>query len=793
MLPLLHNAGQNSVVASTTPAITNSLRVRASASAYANKVFGSPTDGKKWTLSCWLKRGKLGSSQTLLGVGTAGTNYAIIELNTWAGTVDSLGYRSVVSSSVVGDYNSTSRVIRDPAAHYHLVVTYDSTAGAGSRITFKLNNEAVAMTVSTEITLNAVSYLGTNALDHYIGADKIGGAFADYFDGVLSQVCFVDGQALTPSSFAATDSNNNWKPLTAAQIRSNVGTWGNNGFMLLFNDATSTTTLGYDRQVSDTDTSKNNWTLTNISVTAGVTYDALIDSPCNGAAQTGSTPPVGNYCVLNPLSKLGTAQATLSNANMKATTASGWAVGSIPIPKTGKWWCEANLTNFTFPTYGVVKSTIAGPGSNTGVYGAYANGGNGLAFYDTSNAAADGREATAANDYGLIAIDATNNKVWIGRNRTGTVTWMGNGSPSAGTNPSFSGSGGGGVYSTAFDINAAEWFFGFACQNDVWEPNFGQQPFTTSDSSLTGFQALCAANLTTAVANPSLGFKTTLATGANIDANVATARSGWPAYLDIKKVRNTTGSWLWQFSHDSTKEYAVAASSLTYQAISSLSGANNYVGYSIRIDATYGTAAGSVSHTSGADTTVTHGVGVSARQLIMLFPRAGGTSVKVYHPDLTSGKLLDLCTTAAETTLATIKTVTSTSFKIDTGTATGTYDYLVISELDGFFKLFKRTGNGSSDGVTDFFGLRPAFECFKRMDAAGDHWNGFDSSRAGYNATNYLFYLNTNGVEDTTAGRSDLLSSGTKMRDTNSGTNGAGAIYAGFAWAEAPFTTANAR
>ena len=40
--------------------LTRSLRFRASASAYLNRTFGSGNT-QKWTWSCWIKRGALGS------------------------------------------------------------------------------------------------------------------------------------------------------------------------------------------------------------------------------------------------------------------------------------------------------------------------------------------------------------------------------------------------------------------------------------------------------------------------------------------------------------------------------------------------------------------------------------------------------------------------------------------------------------------------------------------------------------------------------------------------------------
>jgi hypothetical protein len=46
--------------------IDDSLRFRSSASAYLNRTFSTPADNKKWTFSFWVKRGTLGTVQTIL-------------------------------------------------------------------------------------------------------------------------------------------------------------------------------------------------------------------------------------------------------------------------------------------------------------------------------------------------------------------------------------------------------------------------------------------------------------------------------------------------------------------------------------------------------------------------------------------------------------------------------------------------------------------------------------------------------------------------------------------------------
>jgi hypothetical protein len=115
-------------------------------------------------------------------------------------------------------------------------------------------------------------------------------------DGYLADIHFIDGQALTPTSFGAFDATTGvWNPIAYS------GSYGTNGFHLPFSDnsAATATTLG-----KDTSGNGNNWTPNNLSVTAGAGNDSLVDSPTNGTASSGGDAGgtvVGNYATLNPL------------------------------------------------------------------------------------------------------------------------------------------------------------------------------------------------------------------------------------------------------------------------------------------------------------------------------------------------------------------------------------------------------------------------------------------------------------------------------------------------------------
>ena len=121
-----------------------------------------------------------------------------------------------------------------------------------------------------------------------------------------------------------------------------TGTYGTNGFYPNFKDNTSTTTIGYDYSGN-----ANNWTANNISLTAGATYDSMLDvpTPWVGYSTTTDTNAVtrGNYGTWNPISNTASANVTFSNANLQVSIVSssgGRGITATQEMRSGKWYAE---------------------------------------------------------------------------------------------------------------------------------------------------------------------------------------------------------------------------------------------------------------------------------------------------------------------------------------------------------------------------------------------------------------------------------------------------------------------
>jgi hypothetical protein len=321
-----------------TQQIGSSLRFNSADTAYLSRTLGS-SNRRTFTFSAWVKRSVLtgADSQTLFGC-----------INTSGGVNQQFGIQLQANETLVAfHYNSvdgtyfpcaTSAVYRDPSSWYHIVVAIDTTQATNT-------NRCKIYVNGSEQTLNSPSY-PTQNLDLFVNSGLSTGIGAQvgtgtsnlrYLGGYMAEVYFIDGQALTPSSFGRTSTTTGvWEPLAY------TGTYGTNGFYLNFSDnsGTTSTTLGKDSSGNG-----NNWTPNNFSVTAGAGNDSLVDSPTSYGTDTGVGGEVrGNYCTLNPLSISGTATIRNGNLDIAYTGADGayGAIGTVGV-SSGKWYFETTL------------------------------------------------------------------------------------------------------------------------------------------------------------------------------------------------------------------------------------------------------------------------------------------------------------------------------------------------------------------------------------------------------------------------------------------------------------------
>ena len=209
--------------------IENSLRFNSADSAYLENAdySGSPTSGTDCTFSFWVKRSKLSSTQCLFfGGDSSGSTWEVIRF-------ESDDQFRVGQASSAYDL-ITTQVFRDVASWYHFVVAFDTDNGtAGDRIKIYVNGSRVTdFSLQTNPSSGYVTNFNTGGSGEVIDIGFQGGG-SNYCDLYLAEINFIDGQALTPTSFGEFSSTTGqWVPIDTSEL-----TFGNNGYHLEFKDS----------------------------------------------------------------------------------------------------------------------------------------------------------------------------------------------------------------------------------------------------------------------------------------------------------------------------------------------------------------------------------------------------------------------------------------------------------------------------------------------------------------------------------------------------------------------------
>ena len=375
------------------------------ANSYLSFTQAAGTSRRKFTYSVWMKRSSIDTS------GSYNSGF----FNCWSDANNRLAayfydnklYLYGLSGGSANISVRTNRLFRDTSAWYHIVIAVDTTQGtAADRIKFYVNG--VQETSLDQTTYPAQDHdlpsVGVNAKAIEVGRVNFGDQSTYYYmDGYLSHVAFVDGTALTPTSFGETDSTSGiWKFKSPSGV-----TWGTNGFHLKFENSGA---LG-------TDSSGNTNTFT-----------------VNGNLKQALDTPSNVYCTLNPL-EYSPNPASLENGNTtynKQSTGSGHnatTTATLGVME-GKWYYEFKPTNTTAFVTGIVRTNHVLPDAE----GYFGNDAGGYGVTRTGRMVAGSESSVTglsigANDIVGLAFDLDNGKFYVHVNGT----YMLSGDPTSGS------------------------------------------------------------------------------------------------------------------------------------------------------------------------------------------------------------------------------------------------------------------------------------------------------------------------------------------------------------------------
>ena len=715
-----------------------------------------------FTISMWIKIGRLYTTYRRLF-----SSYA-------DGLVLNNDHRLRYSDEGDGSFYSTAK-FRDPSAWYHIVMAVNT-----SGTTVYVNN-VTHITSSSKFSLSTSS----NAIKHFWHA---GDPSEFTFDGYGADVALIDGQALTPSSFAETDAlTGQWIPKDLSSL-----TFGSNGHWLKFTDSTN---IGKDFSGNS-----NDFTTANFSVSAGAGNDSLEDTPTN------------NFCTLNPLDKMGT--VTVSEGNLKVVINGDNAslvTGSFGV-SSGKWYYEAVVDTAGAGFVGWIRPDVSSytsyPYQQSGSLIYHING---SLYKDGAGGQSYGVSYTNGDIIGC-AINLDDNQVTFYKNNSsqGTV------SITAGT------------YNPNATTGGSSATFTF---------NFGQRAFSYTPP--TGYKKICSANLPDpTIKLPAQHFNTLLYTGNDSNDRDITGVGFQPDFTWIKNRSQAD----WHMLQDSVRGANKVLYSNTgdgeepdnsnghvnsfladgFNVDAGASGnvnenGENYVAWnwkgggsassnsdgsltsSVSANTTAGFSIGTYTGQSSGSATVGHGLGV-APDVVITKSRTSSSNWYIYHKSIGQDGWIILDSNGAATTGNSAvwnPAPTSSVFTYGSGLVNqGDIVFYAFSEVAGYSKFGSYTGNGSSDGTFVYTEFRPALIISKKSSGT-DSWQLWDNKRDPDNLMHHRLFGNESSVETTSVNSAssqlDFYSNGFKWRGSSNDTNGNGDTYIYLAFAESPFKYSRAR
>jgi|TARA_B100000085_G_C18531981_1_gene508393 hypothetical protein len=374
----------------------------------------STSTPKKLTCSFWVKRTNLGSTQRIFSQSNDSNDRMYWRFE--AGSpVDRFTAWNEAGGSVFSSI-TTNNQFRDCNGWYHIVLRWDTTQSTSTdRLRMYVNGTNIddlggyASYTAPAQDATFGSFSSTSCkfdIGYYRGANN------EHFDGYLSHIHLCDGYSYAPTEFGSTDSTTgSWSINPSPNV-----SYGTNGFWL-FKD---------DNALTDASAGSNNFT----SVGGNLTLSQ--DNPSNV------------FCIPNRNHRENT-NLTFSGAGQRLECASGvnWLgnAGTIGVKK-GKWYWEVkNIGGGNFGA-GVGKealgtSTYYFRSANnwlydqTTNYGFYRNGGN--PYKGNSGTTPAYGSDIAHNDILMVAFDADNGKIYLGKNGT----WFDSGNPATNTNPAY--------------------------------------------------------------------------------------------------------------------------------------------------------------------------------------------------------------------------------------------------------------------------------------------------------------------------------------------------------------------
>jgi len=724
---------------------------------------------KTYTISLWFKLGKTPSADGAAFWSTSPSNDSGYGGN--PSPYNMQFFQFVSGALEIQDYNvsgnhyvfrkRTNRTFKDSSKFYHLLMAVDTTQStAADRVKLYIDGEQITSFNDINSSYGYPDEDEDTSANQNTYYDVINIGYDTHWDGYIAEFNFVDGSALTPSTFGLTDtSTGRWIPKTLTGI-----TYGTNGYRLTFANSAGQT-IG-----DDTSGNTNDFTVTNLAAS-----DISTDSPTQ------------NHMTFDPLrsSDWTFTEGNLQCAGTPSSGAGRHSLSNMIMPKSGKYYFEMTVdVNNDSPRYfGLAKadaSVTEGTAANVlPRVLVIRNGGtsDGHFISDGSTASANGF-ATTNGTVINFALDADNEKLYVGKDGSYYDFEGGSGNPTNGTGATFSN-----IYKS-IDWRAINMSFstgsGGTSHKVTW--NFGGKTF--AHTAPTDFVALQQDNLpetgkgvpdfvwiknrteayTNMLFNSSRGVNKRLRS--DTTSSELTYRNMLNKFLkggcqvgeedSVNKGTNSFVSWNWVANGGTTSANTDGSGATLASTIQ----ANQTAGFSIVEYTGNATAGAKVAH------------GLSAAPKWLLVKRLDDTgNWYYYHASAGATKYQGGTNAAFASSSATWNNTAPTSsvFSLgsgDTNTNSANFIAFCWNEVRGYSKFGSYLGNANADGPFVYTGFKPAYVLFKADNTAYHHIA--DKTRQPFNPNFKVLYASlANAEANNSSADLDFLSNGFKIRQGN--------------------------
>ena len=456
--------------------VTNSCRFNDGSSDHLTRNFAQAGNRKTFTISFWIKQGFVSTTEGpfIMGAGADGSNSDDLFLHT--GRLQRSAYYGSQTFIL-----RTSAKFRDLSAWSHFVIRSDTTQStASNRMRIYVNGQLQTAFDNESYPAEdfETTYFNT-ARVHSIGSLVYGSTFANFFDGYMSEFCFIDGTSLDATSFGEFDEDSPtiWKPKDVSGL-----TFGTNGFYLDFKDSSA---LGNDVSGNNNDFTANNLTA----------IDQSTDTCTN------------NFATINPLDNY-YAGNTFSEGNLKIVTnasVTSFSTSTFGVA-SGKWYFEHKIvTQASDHVIGITSKTSTGTsdwlGNTADTWGWITNGSSKSELSNNNSrtdVSSSGGYPTDGDIIGVY-IDLDNNKLYFANDGT-LVSSTGQSLTAAGSTTAgfyFAGAGdfGGSANTIEFNFGSPTFSISSGNTDDNGYGNFEYSPNITGDSEAKKFYAICTKNI----------------------------------------------------------------------------------------------------------------------------------------------------------------------------------------------------------------------------------------------------------------------------------------------------------